>query len=72
MGSLAGEATSYKSTEVNEGNLNMVRRVELIVKDCLTVRRTCPTETKVGYSDPTVLNGRAVAYRIKGTLGITG
>ncbi len=30
------------------------------------------TETKVGLSDPAVLNGKAVAQQIKGTLGITG
>ena len=28
--------------------------------------------TKVGLSDPAVLNGKAVAQRIKATLGITG
>ncbi len=28
--------------------------------------------TKVGISDPAVTNGRAVAQRIKATLGITG
>jgi Family of unknown function (DUF6467) len=39
---------------------------------CLTVRETSRTETKVGLSDPAVLNGRAVAQRIKGTPGITG
>ena len=38
----------------------------------LTVRPTSRTGTKVGLSDPTVLSGRAVAQRIKVTLGITG
>ena len=39
---------------------------------CLTVRATTRTGTKVGISDPAVPNGRAVAQRIKATLGITG
>jgi len=30
------------------------------------------TGTKVGYSDPMVLCGKAIAQRIKGTSGITG
>src|SRR5579875_679305 len=38
----------------------------------LTARRTCRAGTKVGLSDPTVPSGRAVAYRIKATPGITG
>ncbi len=36
------------------------------------MRPTSRTGTKVGLSDPTVLSGRAVAQRIKVTLGITG
>ena len=39
---------------------------------CLTARVTVRAGTKVGLSDPVVLNGRAIAQRIKGTLGITG
>ena len=38
----------------------------------LIVRLTSRTKTKVGLSDPTVPGGRAVAQRIKVTLGITG
>ena len=38
----------------------------------LTVRPTSRTGRKLGFSDPTVLRGRAVAQRIKVTLGITG
>ena len=30
------------------------------------------TDTKVGLSDPAVLDGKAVAQQIKGTPGITG
>ena len=36
------------------------------------MRPTGQTGTKVGLSDPVVLNGRAIAHRIKGTPGITG
>ena len=42
------------------------------VKGCLTARQTRRADTKVGLSDPVVLNGRAIAQRIKGTPGITG
>ena len=33
---------------------------------------TNQADTKVGLSDPVVLNGRAIAHQIKGTPGITG
>ena len=36
------------------------------------MRLTSRTGTKVGYSDPVVLYGRAIAQRIKVTIGITG
>jgi hypothetical protein len=38
----------------------------------LTARPTSRAGTKVGLSDPVVPHGRAVAQRIKVTLGITG
>ena len=38
----------------------------------LTARQTSRAGTKVGYSDPVVLHGRAIAHRIKVTIGITG
>ena len=38
----------------------------------LTVRPTGRADTKVGCSDPVAPRGRAIAQRIKGTLGITG
>src|SRR5262245_49741639 len=41
-------------------------------KGSLTARPTSRAGTKVGHSDPVVLHGRAIAQRIKGTLGITG
>ena len=43
-----------------------------MAKACLTARRTCQAETKVGHSDPVDPCGRAIAQRIKGTPGITG
>ena len=36
------------------------------------MRQTSRAETKVGLSDPVAPYGRAIAQRIKGTLGITG
>ena len=36
------------------------------------MRQTSRSGTKVGYSDPVVLYGRAIAHRIKVTIGITG
>ena len=36
------------------------------------MRLTSRAGTKVGYSDPAVASGSAVAQRIKGTPGITG
>ena len=38
----------------------------------LTARPTSRAGTKVGLSDPVVPSGRAIAQRIKATLGITG
>ena len=38
----------------------------------LTARPTSRAGTKVGLSDPVVPHGRAIAQRIKATLGITG
>ena len=43
-----------------------------MAKNCLTVRLTSRTGTKVGHSDPIFLYGQIIAQRIKGTLGITG
>ena len=36
------------------------------------MRLTSQPDTKVGYSDPVVLYGKAIAQRVKGTPGITG
>jgi len=46
--------------------------LSVIAEACLTVRRTCRTEMKVGYSDLVKPCGRFITYRIKGTPGITG
>ena len=43
-----------------------------MAKVCLTASATTRAGAKAGHSDPVVLYGRAIALRIKGTLGITG
>ena len=48
------------------------RSKSIKAKARLTARPTSRADTKVGLSDPVVLYGRAIAQRIKGTLGITG
>ena len=74
LGSLTGAVSSKRVTEEPNGTLSLVGNQALSVKveGCLTVRLISRTETKVGLSDPAVLNGKAVAQQIKGTLGITG
>ena len=74
VGSLTGAVSSQRVTEEHEGLLITVghREVSAMVEASLTARRTSRAGTKVGHSDPVVLNGRAIAQRIKGTPGITG
>ena len=74
VGSLTGAVSSQRVTEEHEGTLSMVgnRAMSAKVEGCLTARPTSRAGTKVGLSDPVVLYGRAIAQRIKGTLGITG
>ena len=74
VGSLTGAVSSQSVTEECEGTLGAVghRAVSAMAKACLTARLTSRAATKVGHSDPVVLYGRAIAQRIKGTLGITG
>ena len=71
---MTGAVASKKVTEAPKGwlrrNGNPLMRVK--AKASLTARPTSRAETKVGLSDPTALSGRAVAYRIKATPGITG
>ena len=73
-GSLTGAVASQKVTEAPKGSLRMVGNHSQSVKaqGSLTVRLTSRAGTKVGLSDPVVPHGRAIAQRIKATLGITG
>jgi hypothetical protein len=74
LGSLTGAVSSKRVTEALKGSLSLVGNQALSVKveGCLTVRPTSRAGTKVGLSDPAVLDGKAVAHQIKGTPGITG
>ena len=74
VGSLTGAVASQRVTEAPKGSLRMVGNHSQSVKaeGSLTARPTSRAGTKVGLSDPAVLNGKAVAQRIKATLGITG
>ena len=73
-GSLTGAVASQRVTEARNGWLNLVgNQIKSVMAEAsLTARATVRAETKVGHSDPVVPNGRAIAQRIKGTLGITG
>ena len=74
VGSLTGAVSSERVTEECEGALDAVgnREKSAKAKGRLTVRQTSRTDAKAGLSDLTVLHGKAVTYRIKGTPGITG
>ena len=74
VGSLTGAVACEKVTEASKGSLRLNGNQPKSIKaeGSLTDRPTSRTETKVGLSDPTVPSGRAVAYRIKATPGITG
>ena len=74
VGSLTGAVASKKVTEARKGSLRLDGNQPLSAKaeGSLTVRQTSQTGWKHGLSDPTALSGRAVAQRIKVTLGITG
>ena len=73
-GSLTGAVASQRVTEAPKDTLswdgNQAKSAK--AEGCLTARPTSRAGTKVGLSDPAVLNGKAVAQRIKATLGITG
>ena len=73
-GSLTGAVASESVSEALKGSLRMVGNHSQSVKaeGSLTATPTGGAGTKVGHSDPVVLNGRAIAQRIKGTPGITG
>ncbi len=74
VGSLTGAVSSQSVTEEFEGYLGTVghRTDSAMAKGSLTARPTSRAGAKAGHSDPVVLNGRAIAQRIKGTPGITG
>ena len=74
MGSLTGAVASERVTEAPKGSLRLNGNQPQSVKaqGSLTARPTSRAGTKVGLNDPTVPSGRAVAYRIKATPGITG
>ena len=74
VGSLTGAVSSKSVTEEFEGTLGTVghRADSAMAQACLTARPTSRADAKAGHSDPVALNGRAIAQRIKGTLGITG
>ena len=74
VGSLTGAVASERVTEARDGGLRPVgnRSLSAMAEASLTARLTSRAETKVGHSDPVVPSGRAIAQRIKGTLGITG
>ena len=74
VGSLTGAVASQIVTEARDGGLRAVgnRSLSAMAEARLTARLTSRAETKVGHSDPVVPSGRAIAQRIKGTLGITG
>ena len=74
VGSLTGAVASQRVTEAPKDTLSMDGNHAQSAKaeGCLTARQTSRAGTKVGLSDPAVLNGKAVAQRIKATLGITG
>ena len=74
LGSLTGAVSSKRVTEEPKGTLSLVgnQASSAKVEGCLTARLISRADTKVGLSDPAVLDGKAVAQQIKGTLGITG
>ena len=74
VGSLTGAVASKNVTEAREGSLRLIgnQPLSVMAQGSLTARQTSRADAKAGHSDPAVLYGRAVAHRIKGTLGITG
>ncbi len=73
-GSLTGAVATEMVSEAPKGSLRMVGNHSQSAKaeGSLTATPTGGAGTKVGLSDPVVLSGRAIAQRIKATLGITG
>ena len=73
-GSLTGAVSSKRVTEECKGRLSADgnRVSSARAQAGFTARTTVRAVSKEGSSDPAVPCGRAVAHRIKGTLGITG
>ena len=71
---MTGAVASKRVTEAPKGSLRADgnRSKSVKAEGSLTARRTGRAGTKVGLSDPVVPSGRAIAQRIKATLGITG
>ena len=74
LGSLTGAVASQKVTEAFKGFLSTDgnRAKSAKAKGSLTATPTSGADAKAGLSDPVVPSGRAIAQRIKATLGITG
>ena len=74
VGSLTGAVASERVTEAPKGSLSAAgnRAKSVKAEGSLTASQTRRAGTKVGLSDPVVPSGRAIAQRIKATLGITG
>ena len=73
-GSLTGVVASKSVTEASKGALRPIgnRPQSVMAKGRLTGRPTSRSGGKPEHSDPVVPYGRAIAQRIKATLGITG
>ena len=71
---MTGAVASKRVTEAFKGSLRLDgnQPESVNAEGSLTARLTGRAGTKVGVSDPAVLNGKAVAQRIKATPGITG
>ena len=71
---MTGAVASERVTEAPKGSLRADgnRSKSVKAEGSLTASQTRRAGTKVGLSDPVVPSGRAIAQRIKATLGITG
>ncbi len=71
---MTGAVASRKSNGGARGSLSAAgnRAKSVKAEGSLTASQTRRAGTKVGLSDPVVPSGRAIAQRIKATLGITG
>ena len=71
---MTGAVASKNVTEACNGFLRLFGNQpwSANAQGSFTVRLTGRPVAKAGVSDPVVPSGRAIAHRIKGTLGITG